>query len=99
LTDYIIWFDATCSGSQLISLLTNDDTFLKHLNMTSSEFNKVYDYYTYIYELFGKIKNINETHSRKIIKKVVMIINYGLNNKGCHKKIFILLKEYGYCKD
>lgn len=99
LTNYIIWFDATCSGSQIISLLTNDDTFLKHLNMTSSEYNKVYDYYTYIYELYGKIKHINESHSRKIIKKTVMTINYGLTRTGCHKKIFILLKEYGYCKD
>jgi len=99
LTNYIIWFDATCSGSQIISLLTNDDSYLKYLNMTSSEYNKVYDYYTYIYELYGKINNISEAHSRKIIKKTVMTINYGLTEIGCHKKIFLLLKEFGYCKD
>jgi DNA-directed RNA polymerase len=60
--------------------------------------DKVYDYYTYIYEQYGKFKEIDEKNARKIIKKVVMTINYGLTRLGCHRKMYLLLKEYQYCK-
>lgn len=96
-TKYIIWFDATCSGSQLISLLVNDESYFKELNLSWE--NKVYDYYTVIYEKYGNIKGIADDHVRKIIKKTVMTINYGLTRIGCHKKIYPLLKEYEYCKN
>ena len=99
MTYHIIWFDATCSGSQLISLLVNEDTYLKYLNLTVEGSNKIYDYYTFIYEQYGKIKNIDDKYARKIVKKTIMTVNYGLSRIGCHRKIFPLLKEYKYCKD
>jgi hypothetical protein len=83
----------------LISLLTDDDTYLKYLNMTSEDIEKVYDYYTYIYEQYGKFKDVNDQYARKLVKKTVMTINYGLTRIGCYKKIYPLLKEYKYCKD
>jgi hypothetical protein len=65
--------------------------------MTTEGNDKVYDYYTYIYEQYGKIKNIEDKHARKIVKKTIMTVNYGLTRNGCHKKIFPLLVEYFYC--
>lgn len=94
-TKQIIWFDATCSGSQLLSLFVDDDSFLKELNLI--EDNKINDYYTAIYTKYGGFKNIEAKHARKLIKKVVMTINYGLTLIGCHRYFFIKLKELNYC--
>ena len=93
-TNYIIYFDATCSGSQIISLFVNDDTYLKYLNMQDED--KVYDYYTYIYNQYGGFKDIQVEHARKIVKKAIMTINYGLTRIGCHRYIFKYLKEFNY---
>jgi DNA-directed RNA polymerase len=67
---------------------------MKYLNMQDGE--KVYDYYTYIYTQYGKFKNIEDSHARKLVKKVVMTINYGLTKLGCHRYIFKYLKELNY---
>jgi DNA-directed RNA polymerase len=58
---------------------------------------EIMDYYTHIYEQYGKIKNIQDNHARKIVKKVIMTINYGLTALGCHRYIYKLLKEFNYC--
>lgn len=94
---YIIWFDATCSGSQLISMLLADKTYMLELNMQDGD--KVYDYYTSIYNKYGKFPGIEDIHARKIIKKVVMTINYGLTRLGCHRYFKFLLMKYNYCKN
>jgi len=95
LTKYIMWFDATCSGSQLLSLFLNDDTYLKSLNLTQDY--KINDYYTYVYNQYGKFKNVNDKDARKIVKKIVMTINYGLTILGCHRYIYQILKSLKYC--
>jgi hypothetical protein len=69
---------------------------MNHLNMLDSD--KVYDYYTYIYKLYGKFPGIDDEHARKIVKKVVMTVNYGLTRLGCHRKMKDLLKKYNYYK-
>ena len=95
LIKYIIWFDATCSGSQILSLFLNDDTYLKQLNM--SQHHEIMDYYTHIYNQYGKFKNVKDNHARKIVKKAIMTINYGLTLIGCHRYIYKFLKEFNYC--
>jgi hypothetical protein len=61
------------------------------------EGDQIYDYYTYIYEQYGGLKDIKEKDARKIVKKVVMTINYGLTLLGCHRYIRSTLKLLGYC--
>ena len=49
----MIWVDATCSGSQLISLLLGIDKYAKDLNLLSSNKNEIPgDYYSKINEEF-----------------------------------------------
>jgi hypothetical protein len=61
--------------------------------------DKVYDYYMHIYKQYQGFKGVNLKHIRKLIKKAVMTINYGLTRIGCQKKLYLLLKEYKYCLD
>jgi len=80
-----------------LSVLLNSTKYLKYLNLLMND--KVYDYYSQIYEEYGGFKGINEGHGRKLVKKAIMTVNYGLTRIGCHRKMYNLLVEYGYCKD
>lgn len=94
---FIMFFDATCSGSQLISLLFGVDKYAKALNLNSAtKFDKIQDYYIFVVHEFMNYCNIQHSKKgffcilnnyddfilRKLFKKVIMTINYGLTKKG-----------------
>jgi hypothetical protein len=71
-TKFTIYFDATCSGSQLITLLLGVDDYVKDLNLAATtECDELKDYYLKIIEGYKKELTLRlENHS--MLKKELM---------------------------
>ena len=71
-TKFTIYFDATCSGSQLITLLLGVDDYVKDLNLAATtESDELKDYYLKIIEGYKKELTLRlENHS--MLKKELM---------------------------
>lgn len=103
----IIYFDASCSGSQIISLLFNIDIYAKDLNLTkSTEKDVIGDMYSKVIEQFedylllnnkkllDDLKNLMEYKiRRKFYKYIIMTLNYGLTKSGLFLKLIEKKKE------
>jgi hypothetical protein len=74
-TQFTIYFDATCSGSQLITLLLGVDEYVKDLNLAAtSEMDELKDYYLRIVNdykklLLDELKN-NDTLKNELLEKL-----------------------------
>lgn len=106
---FIVFFDATCSGSQIISLLLGCDKYAESLNLVPSSVDyKIQDYYMYVVKEFldycekyyckhsfysQLLLNFDQNSLRKFFKKVIMTINYGLTKKGMRYKFKEQLNE------
>jgi len=72
-TYFTIYFDATCSGSQLITLLLGIDDFVKHLNLkASTDMNELQDYYLKIVNMFKEklLKRLDENSKKELLSKL-----------------------------
>ncbi len=115
---FLIWMDATCSGSQLICLLLGLAKYAKDLNLIKSSKSDIPgDYYGKINEEFkdfiknkiSKVTNKKELNKlllvqkflnnhdydilRKVFKKIIMTINYGLTKIGMLEKLKEVILE------
>lgn len=110
LTGLPIYFDATCSGSQLISLLFKLDDYAASLNLKPSSCEHVMgDFYMEIIDKFRnhleetcannieyfniKSKLTNKKDWRKLLKRAIMTINYGLTLEGMKLKLMETNRE------
>jgi hypothetical protein len=68
-TSMPIYFDATCSGSQLITLLLGIDDFVKDLNLSATtQMDELHDYYLRIVNDY-KIYLLSYLNNREVFKK------------------------------
>jgi hypothetical protein len=93
-TEIGVELDASQSGFQVLSLLSNDYQGMIHTNMIKT--NESYDLYRIILtKLQEKINNINPNWNkiinREFIKRVIMTIPYGSTTKG---QIEMLVDEF-----
>ena len=112
---FIVFFDATCSGSQIISLLLGCDKYAESLNINISSVNtKIQDYYMFVVQEFldycelncknksfysELLKTYDHNTLRKFFKKIIMTINYGLTKKGMKFKFKEQLVEMNKLDD
>lgn len=97
-----IYFDATCSGSQLISLLFKVDDYAHSLNITpTTSDQQMGDFYTHLIDKYkahihthhpleyqGLIQTLGgNKYWRKLFKHIIMTINYGLTYGGVMEKL------------
>lgn len=75
--NYGISLDATCSGTQWMSVLTDDRTGAVLTNVLPNKRNQRMDMYTYVYKKFCKATGENEYITRDVVKKAIMICAYG----------------------
>lgn len=102
-----IYFDATCSGSQLISLLFNIDDHAQELNLIPSDENKnmgdfymkiIYEFRQYLVDNHLNISEIDKNLYkpelwRKMFKHIIMTLSYGLTKQGVLQKLKEVNKE------
>jgi DNA-dependent RNA polymerase len=90
----MMWLDASCSGSQLISLLLGIDKYSKELNLVkSSKEDKPGDYYMVIInEFMSNLVEKDTKETRKILKNLQFIDNKLL--RKFFKKIIMTI-NYG----
>ena len=79
-TGYIVQQDASCSGFQIMSLLTGDEELARQVNLLSP--TKEYDLYTHVAEAAGIFTilsemGIDQRFARHCAKAVVMLVGYG----------------------
>jgi len=104
---FIIWLDASCSGSQLISLLFSIDNYADSLNLSPSHYDKnIGDYYLNMVNLFKSLYkeedwfkqnflSFSDEKWRKLMKRIIMTLNYGLQESGMLLKFKDELSEMG----
>ena len=79
-TGYIVQQDASCSGFQIMALLTGDADLAMQVNLLSPE--KSYDLYSHVAEEAGIFAMLSEMgiearFARLVAKAVVMLVGYG----------------------
>lgn len=109
ISSMIVYFDATCSGSQIISLIFGFDKYIDSLNLKkSNSSDKIQDYYLAVmndflflceekykkFKFFFLLNKMEKKVLRNIFKKIIMTINYGLTKKGLKYKFIEQLKDY-----
>ena len=77
---YIVQQDASCSGFQIMALLTGDEELARQVNLLSE--CKSYDLYSYVAEKAGiyamlEDMGIDPRYARHVAKAVVMLVGYG----------------------
>ena len=78
---FIVQQDASCSGFQIMALLTGDESLAEQVNLLSEE--KQHDLYTYvatesgIFEMLAGHGITNTKVARSCAKAVVMLVGYG----------------------
>ncbi len=94
---YMVSFDATASGIQLMSALMGDEEGMRMTNLID---NQRHDVYTEIYEVvkeYWKVKQNSELNlSRSDIKKAIMVMMYGgyksvMNILGNDRKLYFAI--------
>jgi len=109
---FIIYMDATCSGSQIVSLLLGIDKYAASLNLIKSKSNDLIgDYYSQIisdfltyccsnkynkHKFYLLLLNMNDNQRRKLLKNIIMTINYGLTKRGLLLKFKSLLYDLNF---
>lgn len=109
MTNLPIFFDATCSVGQLLSLLTGNISYFEALNLTKKGEKGLGDIYIIIIkEFFEFLKNKNNIAEdeklylqlqdklsfldlvlwRKILKKIIMAVFYGLTSYGIKENLY-----------
>lgn len=99
-SNFIISLDATCSGSQILSLLVKENSFFEALNLKNN--NEIGDFYLFYINEFKKSKfytsdieilwnqslfgKLSDSELRLFFKNIIMTFNYGLTFIGFLEK-------------